>query len=211
MKKENLEQVNRLVQKLGLLFQKVKEAFSAKVSKSSEILPGMYVYADGLISAKRKAKRQVKAVVGYVEGKTVYAVCLKKTGLSWSFHHLKVKASRNMISGKEATRKILAAAIKQRKNAEAVQWCYAYAEDGVIPGEAFLPSLEELEKLYANKEAINRSLSALNARKLDGQYLSSAEYDMDSACLLDMDSGDRGCGYKHLFIYYARPVIAIQL
>ncbi len=41
MKKENLEQLDYFAQN-----QEVREAVSAKVSKSSEILPGMYIYAN---------------------------------------------------------------------------------------------------------------------------------------------------------------------
>ena len=61
-------------------FQKVGAFFSAKV----KVLPGMYVYADGLISAELITGRWVKAVVGYVEGKTVYGICLKAKELPWS-------------------------------------------------------------------------------------------------------------------------------
>ena len=131
-KKEKLEMLNCLAQKLGVLPQEAVEYFSAKVVESSSVirecevaagvLPGMYVYVDGLISAELITGRQVKAVVGYVEGKTVYAVCLKAKELPWSSDCLEVKAFRDMTDGKKATRKILAAAKRQRKNAEAAQW-----------------------------------------------------------------------------------------
>ncbi len=171
----------------------------------------MYVYVDGLISAELITGRQVKAVVGYVEGKTVYGICLKAKELPWSSDCLEVKAFRDMTDGKKATRKILAAAKRQRKNAEAAQWCYDYAEDGVTQGEAFLLSKAELEKLYVNKEAINKSLRILNATELRGWAWSSTEdYDNDAWIFL-MDRGYRTTNPKNANYPYVRPVIAIQL
>ncbi len=219
-KKEKLEQVNRLVQKLGLSPQEAVEYFSAKIVESSSVvrecevavgvLPGMYVYADGLISAELITGRQVKAVVGYVEGKTVYAVCLKAKELPWSSDCLEVKASRDLTDGKEATAVILAAAKQKRGKAEAAQWCHDYAEDGVIQGEAFLPSLTELEKLFANKAAINVSLKALGAALFERWYWSSTEGTNTSAWKFSMNYGYRNGNFKSNSNNYARSVIAFE-
>ena len=219
-KKEKLEMLNCLAQKLGVLPQEAVEYFSAKVVESSSVirecevaagvLPGMYVYVDGLISAELITGRQVKAVVGYVEGKTVYAVCLKAKELPWSSDCLEVKASRHLTEGTEATAVILAAAKQKRGKAEAAQWCHDYAEDGVIQGEAFLPSLTELEKLFANKAAINASLKALGVALLEGWYWSSTEYDNNYAWIFGMTNGARNDGSK-LYYVYVRSVLALKL
>ncbi len=221
MKREKLEQVNRLVQKLGLLFQKVKEAFSAKVVVNSavarkyetpkRVFPGMYVYADGLIYPEIIEGRQVMAVVGSVNGSDVLAVCLKEKSLPWSSDWLEVETSQDMTSGKEATATILAAAKRTGLKAEAAQWCYGYTYDGVTQGEAFLPSLTEQEKLYANKKAINKSLSALKAQELGGWYWSSSEYGNGDAWIFGMSNGSRNRNLKYTNVNYSRPVIAIQL
>ena len=103
-----------------------------------------------------------------------------------------------MTGGKEATRKILEISRKKRQEAEAAQWCYDYAEDGVKQGEAFLPSLTELEKLFANKAAINASLNALGVALLEGWYWSSTEYSDYGAWILAMSDGKTiiiSCGY----------------
>ena len=222
-KKEKLEQLYLQAQELGVSSREVGEYFLSKDVKApsvvqeyqtpAEVLPGMYVYADGLISAELITGRQVKAVVGYVEGKTVYAVCLKAKELPWSSDCLEVKASRDLTDGKEATAVILAAAKQKRGKAEAAQWCHDYAEDGVIQGEAFLPSLTELEKLFANKAAINASLKALGAALLEGWYWSSTENDILSAWLFDMNFGNRlTSNYsKYNNGSSVRPVLAIQL
>lgn len=73
-----------------------------------------------------------------------------------------------------------------------------------------MPSLTELEKLFANKAAINASLNALGVALLEGWYWSSTEYNSGSAWLLNMDNGYRGNGSKN-YSYYVRPVLALKL
>ena len=116
-----------------------------------------------------------------------------------------------MTGGKEATRKILEISRKKRQEAEAAQWCYDYAEDGVKQGEAFLPSLTELEKLFANKAAINASLNALGVALLEGWYWSSTEYDNYGAWVLRVSDGGRDDYTKYYINEYVRPVLALKL
>lgn len=151
---------------------------SGKYETPKRVLPGMYIYADGLIYPEIIEGRQVMAIVGSVDGSDVLAVCLQEACLPWSSDWLEAKATQKMTGGKEATRKILEISRKKRQEAEAAQWCCDYAEDGVKQGEAFLPSLTELEKLFANKAAINASLNALGVALLEGWYWSSTEYDV---------------------------------
>ncbi len=184
---------------------------SGKYETPKRVLPGMYIYADGLISAELITGRQVMAIVGSVDGSDVLAVCLQEVCLPWSSDWLEAKATQKMTGGKEATRKLLEISRKKRQEAEAAQWCYDYAEDGVKQGEAFLPSLTELEKLFANKAAINASLKALGVALLEGWYWSSIEYDNDYAREFYMGNGDRNYDYKYYNNYSVRPVIAIQL
>lgn len=192
--------------KLGLCFHKVRTFFSAKV----KVLPGMYVYADGLISAELITNRCVKAVVGYVEGKTVYAVCLRQKYLPWCSDWPDV-SSTYMISGKEATLRILESAKESGVKVEAAQWCHDYDYDGVVQGEAFLPFSSELDKLSANKEAINKSLRALNASVLDSWYWSSATSGNYGAWRINMGSGYLYEQSRVSYRYYVRPVLAIRL
>ena len=78
-------------------------------------------------------------------------------------------------------------------------------------GEAFLPSLTELEKLFANKAAINASLNALGVALLEGWYWSSTEYSSNGAWSLWMDDGTRDYNGKNTNIRYVRPVLALKL
>lgn len=174
------------------------------------VLPGMYVYADGLIYPEIIKGRQIKAVVGYVKGSEVLAVCLQEVTRQWSSDWLEAKETREMTRGQEATRKILKIAHQKWQKAEAAQWCYDYTEDGVRLGEAFLPSLTELEKLCANKEAINVSLRTLGAG-FYGWYWSSTEYNDYNVWVLAMRDGERCAVPKDYIGRDVRPVIRIKL
>lgn len=183
---------------------------SGKYETPKRVLPGMYIYADGLIYPEIIEGRQVMAIVGSVDGSDVLAVCLQEACLPWSSDWLEAKATQKMTGGKEATRKILEISRKKRQEAEAAQWCCDYAEDGVKQGEAFLPSLTELEKLFANKAAINASLNALGVALLEGWW-SSTEFSNFSAWRLDMSDGFRYAYFKNLNSHYVRPVLALKL
>ena len=170
----------------------------------------MYIYADGLIYPEIIEGRQVIAIVGSVDGSDVLAVCLQEACLPWSSDWLEAKATQKMTGGKEATRKILEISRKKWQEAEAAQWWYDYAEDGVKQGDAFLPSLTELEKLFANKAAINASLNALGVALLEGWYWSSTENSSNYAWSLWMGDGGRYYNYKN-DSEYVRPVLALKL
>ncbi len=74
-----------------------------------------------------------------------------------------------------------------------------------------MPSLTELEKLFANKAAINASLNALGVALLEGWYWSSTEYDLSYAWKLRMSDGNRNYNLKSTYNYYVRPVLALKL
>ena len=101
---------------------------SGKYETPKRVLPGMYIYADGLIYPEIIEGRQVMAIVGSVDGSDVLAVCLQEACLPWSSDWLEARATQKMTGGKEATRKILEISRKKRQEAEAAQWCYDYAE-----------------------------------------------------------------------------------
>lgn len=74
-----------------------------------------------------------------------------------------------------------------------------------------MPSLTELEKLFANKAAINASLNALGVALLEGWYWSSTELSNFSAWILDMSDGYRSAASKDYDFHYVRPVLALKL
>lgn len=205
-----LEQIKQKAQELGLTPKEIVEAFLLKdvfdetTSQSLQlkyivprtVLPGMYIYADGLISSELIFGRQVKAVVTFVEGNMVYGFCLEEKEMPWGEvytieidddgdieyreKYFSVPETTEMQSGKEATQKILEAASKQQRKAYAAQWCHDYIYGGVLPGEAFLPSFYELKKVFPNIDAVNASFDCLKVPLLKGYYYTSNEvYDSD--------------------------------
>ena len=231
-RKEKLEKVIALAKEFGLTYTDVMNYWQARGKleakqsqslipagteeasqdqNSAKVTPGMFVYVDGLISSEIIEGRQIKAVVGSVNGSDVLAVCLQEACLPWSSDWLEAKATQKMTGGKEATRKLLEISRKKRQEAEAARWCYDYAEDGVKQGEAFLPSLTELEKLFANKAAINASLNVLGVALLDGWYWSSTEYNTCNAWRLNMINGGKNYDSKYFNNHYVRPVLALKL
>ena len=88
---------------------------SGKYETPKRVLPGMYIYADGLIYPEIIEGRQVMAIVGSVDGSDVLAVCLQEACLPWSSDWLEAKATQKMTGGKEATRKILEISRKKRQ------------------------------------------------------------------------------------------------
>ncbi len=195
--------------------------------KVANILPGMYVYTDNIICAEVIPERQIKAVVAYIEDKTVYAVCLQEKDLRWSSDKLDVPMFRNWTDGQYATQRILETADKEYKQAEAAQWCHDYEYDGVKKGEAFLPSITELKKIFFNRCAINEALRSLNrfgrsdlsslrCYLLDDEYASSNVENGYGKFILTFDMGNDeeevGCFSRgKLEKVCVRPVLKIQL
>lgn len=217
-KNEKLEEIYHLAQEAGLSSEEVAEYFSARKHFSApkvyetpaEIFPGMFVYTDGLIYPTVISGRQIKAIVAHVEDRTVLAACLKRMKLPWSSDGLRVEVTADLTDGKEATRKILEVVRKSKKQAEAAQWCHDYAESGVQPGEAFLPSMQELIKLNMRSDLINGAFATLRLPLLWGRFLSSNENDVAHAKSFNINSECSGRLEKSYYAYVL-PMLKIQL
>ena len=152
---EKFEKITALTEELGLSFDEMiaywkaqgklvaEQAQSSAPEKTSKaqqyqtpakVIPGMFVYADGLISSEIIDGRLIKAIVGSVKGSEALAVCLQMESLRWSSDLLKAEITQRMTKGKEATLRILEIAHKTGKKAETAQWCYNYDRDGVKQG-----------------------------------------------------------------------------
>ena len=173
--------MNKIAKEDG--FGKVSLLPSKKFVTPKKIVPGMFYYADGLIFPELIKDNQVSAVVGCVDKRCGLAIGLRETVLPWSSDWLYVDIPTRL-SGKEATALILKAAQKVQKNAEAAEWCAEYAFDGIKAGTGFLPSKEELKRIFGNRKKLRQSFALLNSGGLsvdslqeDAFYWSSFEYD----------------------------------
>lgn len=159
----------------------------AKAGQRPEVVcPGMFVYNDGTITAEVLPQGKVKGVIGYVEGQKALAVGLDQISLPWSTDCLNVKTLQKLTNGQEATFLLIAEAKKQNKEAEAARWCFDSCGARVKNSVGFLPSLEEMKKLFANVNLVNFSLKILHVSELNGSYWTSTEFDERYAYSLDM-------------------------
>ena len=173
--------MNKIAKEDG--FGKVSLLPSKKFVTPKKVEPGMFYYADSLIFPELIKDNQVSAVVGCVDKRRGLAIGLRETVLPWSSDWLYVDMSSGL-SGKEATSLILKTAKEKHENAEAAEWCAEYAFDGIEAGTGFMPSKEELKRIFGNQKKLRQSFALLNSGGLSGNclqedafYWSSSEYD----------------------------------
>ena len=166
---------------------------SEETTSVNVVRPGMYYYSDRTISADVIQGKQISGVVGWVDdsGRHGLVLGLRETRLPWSSDYLAVKFPE-YADGRENTRLILKAVHKQNKKAEAAEWCAAYAFDGIHAGEAFLPSRDELVKIFKSFDAIQNALEKINQPRLKKErwHWSSSERNNYSAWVVRPSDGD---------------------
>ena len=189
--------MNKIAKEDG--FGKVSLFPSKKFVTPKKIVPGMFYYADGLIFPELIKDNQISAIVGCVDKRRGFALGLRETVLPWSSDRLYVDMSSGL-SGKEATSLILKRVKKRHKKAEAAEWCAEYAFDGIEAGTGFMPSEEELKRIFVNQTRLNESFALLNSGGLsvdslqeDAFYWSSSErYIVFTAWAVRLSDGAMG-------------------
>ena len=151
-------------------FQDMNFIPSKKFVTPKKIAPGMFYYADGLIFPELIEDNQVSAIVGCVDRNHGLALGLRETELPWSSTWLYVDMPSGL-RGKEATSLILKTAKEKQENAEAAEWCAEYAFDGIKAGTGFMPSKEELKRIFGNRKKLRESFALLNSGGLSGNCL----------------------------------------
>ena len=179
-------------------FQDVNLIPSKKFVTPKKVEPGMFYYADGLIFPELIKDSQVSAIVGCVDRNHGLALGLRETVLPWSSDWLYVDMSCRL-SGEEATALILKTAKEKQENAEAAEWCAEYAFDGIKAGTGFMPSKEELKRIFGNRKKLRESFALLNSGGLSGNclqeyafYWSSSEYGSYYAWYVRPSDGNMG-------------------
>lgn len=207
---EKLESIIRMVSELGLSGDEVmsylaergnlnsnnstgssQTADFSQYRTPSRVLPGMFVYTDGLIYPDIIEGRQIKAVVGYIDGSEGLAVCLQEKYRSW---HIGVQGEQS-----------------------AYMCCRDYAEDGVKPGEAFLASVEQLQQIAPYHDVINASLNLLKKTPITNHVYWSSDGQMLASMACEATAVYLGCdgstwtykGEECYNILRVRPVIKI--
>ena len=151
------------------------------------------------------------------------AVSLAQTQLTWGGYGKDIPALGNCsdgltcsMNGKQNTEAIINYGKANSVSYPAAEYCVAYKPSTVYQDETwyaagawFLPSVKELNTLYANKAAVNAALTKVNATTLGNEYYwSSTEYIYNYAWRLRMSDGYRDWSTKYNYTYYVRPVLA---
>ena len=196
-------------------FQDMNFIPSKKFVTPKKIEPGMFYYADGLIFPELIKDNQVSAIVGCVEKNHGLALGLREAMLPWSsdWLYIKVLLGLSELSGKEATSLILKTAKEKHKNAEAAEWCAEYAFDGIEAGTGFMPSKEELKRVFANRIKLCEALVQLDADGVQEAclYLSSSEHDSTHAWLVRSSDGHMTNDYTKYYSARVRCVIEFKI
>ena len=78
--------------------------------------------------------------------------------------------------GQANTQALLALGKEKKLHFPAAEWCANYSQNGVKPGEGFLPAIYQVRLMVSNHKIVNRSLVVIGGDKLVGWIWSSSEY-----------------------------------
>ena len=110
--------------------------------------------------------------------------------------------------GKNNTKAIIEYGEANDATYPAAIYANSYATEGTKAGDWYLPSLGELNKIYAQKDFVNYGLSVVGEMNLGENYhWSSTEYNYASVWILTMSGGNINHVDKQVISSIVRPVI----
>ena len=202
--------------------QQLQEQETVQVEKSaievetffSEVKVGWYAFAGGKFSPDPDSYPNCQGVVGWVnpdksapQGQRGLIVTPDEVEKAWSDKHCETNI-KDEYDGKGNTEKLIVYGKAHGISFPAAEWCAQYSQNGVRPGEGFMPASEQLKRIVANRKIVNPALQKIGGIILDGWIWSSCEYDGSGArdVLADNGAVDYSCKY-HLY-HYVRCVLA---
>ena len=201
--------------------QQLQEQGTVQVEKSaievetffSEVKVGWYAFAGGKFSPVSDTYPNCQGVVGWVnpdksapQGQRGLIVTPDEVKKAWSDKDCETNI-KDEYDGKGNTEKLIAYGKKHKINFPAAEWCAQYSKNGVRPGEGFMPSKEQLERIVANRKIVNPALQGIGGIILDGWYWSSSEYSYGTAWLVYAYDGSV-YGNSKYYNLYVRCVLA---
>lgn len=194
---EDLERVTAFAEQLGLPFEcivgywldggklefdKLLQKKSEMENLSSKIEIGYYAFEGGKFSPDPKTYPNLQGVVAWLNPDPNAPVG-KRGLILMPDAMLKLWADKNCETGigdeedgKTNTRRLIAWGKKHGISFPAAEWCYRYSQNGVKPGDGFLPAKNQLKRIVANRDIINSALKKIGGVILDGWIWSSSEY-----------------------------------
>ena len=178
-----------------------------------EIQVGWYAFAGGKFSPNPNAYANCQGVVGWVnpdknapQGQRGLIVTPDEVKKAWSDKHCETNI-KDEYDGKGNTEKLIAYGKAHDISFPAAEWCAQYSQNGVRPGEGFMPASEQLKRIVANRKIVNPALQKIGGIILDGWYWSSSEYSYGTAWLVYAYDGSV-YGNSKYYNLYVRCVLA---
>ncbi len=224
---EDLERVTAFAEQLGLPFEcivgywldggklefdKLLQKKSEMENLSSKIEVGYYAFAGGKFSPDSKAYPNCQGVVAWLNpdpnapaGKLGLIIAPDAMQILWADKNCETGIGDEE-DGQANTLKLIAYGKEHGISFTAAEWCYAYSNNGVKPGDGFLPALNQLKRIVANRDIINPALEKIGGKILKSLIWSSSEYSYNYAWYMSVD----GCvfGNSKINPFSVRCVIA---
>ena len=179
----------------------------------SEVKVGWYAFAGGKFSPDPDSYPNCQGVVGWVnpdknapQGQRGLIVTPDEVKKAWSDKHCETNI-KDEYDGKGNTEKLIAYGKAHDISFPAAEWCAQYSQNGVRPGEGFMPASEQLKRIVANRKIVNPALQKIGGIILDGWYWSSSEYSYGTAWLVYAYDGSV-YGNSKYYNLYVRCVLA---
>ena len=202
--------------------QQLQEQETVQVEKSaievktffSEVKVGWYAFAGGKFSPDPNAYPNCQGVVGWVnpdksapQGQRGLVITPDEVEMMWSDKHCETNI-KDEYDGKGNTEKLIAYGKAHDISFPAAEWCAQYSQNGVRPGEGFMPASEQLKRIVANRKIVNPALQKIGGIILDGWIWSSSEYTPNYAWNVYAGNGTVDWYTKDDYDDYVRCVLA---
>ena len=149
---------------------------------SAQIEVGYYAFKGGKFSKDPNAYPNCQGVVAWLNpdpnapaGKRGLIITPDELLILWADKDCVTGICDNE-DGQANTKGLIAYGKKHDIKFLAAEWCYAYSNNGVKPGDGFLPAKNQLERIIANRDAINSALEKIGGEILKNWIWSSSEW-----------------------------------
>ena len=163
--------------------------------EENEIKVGWYAFEGGKFSPDPNVYPNCQGVVAWLNpdpnapiGQRGLILTPNAVKLELSEEYCKTRIC-DRTDGKSNTERLIAYGIEHGISFPAAEWCHSYSKNGVKSGEGFLPALNQLKRIVANRDIINSALEKIGGTRLAGFVWSSSEYNEDYAWEVEASNG----------------------
>lgn len=164
------------------VFADVANPKSTGAEIDSDVQVGWYAFEGAKFSPNPRTYPNLQGVVAWVnpdknapKGKRGLIVTPEQVQKIWAKQDGMIGIV-NLNDGFVNTQQLMAYAKDNNVKFPAAEWCANYSQNGVKPGEGFLPAIYQVRLMVSNHKIVNRSLVVIGGDKLVGWIWSSSEY-----------------------------------